>query len=152
MSTDDPCPDCGRSDCRYVRYPDATTSCDHRPDRACDACLTVILTALTEECGGYDDVPRICAEHDAYEPCRRCALDELAALGQEIGEIDPVDLYCAEHDRHRPCRACEKQTSRDRDAADLASGAKTREQLTRENGVVAAIAGDYDIDSAERLW
>lgn len=35
-------------------------------------------------------------------------------------------------------RACEKQAAREQDAADLASGAKTREQLHAEN---AAFAG-----------
>lgn len=34
-------------------------------------------------------------------------------------------------------RAREKQASRERDEADLASGRKTREQLRRENGVFA---------------
>lgn len=34
-----------------------------------------------------------------------------------------------------PERAREKQASRDQDAADLASGKKTREQLRRENGM-----------------
>jgi hypothetical protein len=34
-------------------------------------------------------------------------------------------------------RAREKQASRERDEADLASGRKTREQLRRENGAFA---------------
>ena len=32
-------------------------------------------------------------------------------------------------------RAAEKQASRDQDSADIASGRKTVEQVTRENGV-----------------
>jgi len=44
-----------------------------------------------------------------------------AAL-QAIGVFDPAE------------RAREKQASRDRDAADLASGRKSAEQLNRENG------------------
>lgn len=38
-------------------------------------------------------------------------------------------------------RATEKQSSRDRDELDLASGAKTREQLQRENGFIRAEFG-----------
>jgi hypothetical protein len=36
-------------------------------------------------------------------------------------------------------RDAEKQASRDRDAADLASGRKTREQLTVENDMFAGV-------------
>lgn len=44
-------------------------------------------------------------------------------------------------------RAAEKQASRDRDAADLASGAKTREQLWRENTLLPARLTSFDIRS-----
>ena len=42
-------------------------------------------------------------------------------------------------------RAREKQAARDADAAALASGAKTREQLTRENGILT-------VDMARPRW
>ncbi len=44
-------------------------------------------------------------------------------------------------------RAAEKQASRDQDAADLASGKKTRAQLWRENTFLPAHLTSIDIAS-----
>jgi hypothetical protein len=44
-------------------------------------------------------------------------------------------------------RAAEKQASRARDAADLASGAKSREQLWAENTMIPARMTSFDIRS-----
>ena len=48
-------------------------------------------------------------------------------------------------------RAREKQASRDQDAADLASGAKTREQLHAENAALAGLRVRVDYAGAKRL-
>lgn len=48
-------------------------------------------------------------------------------------------------------RAREKQASRDSDARDLASGAKSREQLRRENGVFALPDAQIVWDECEQL-
>jgi hypothetical protein len=53
-----------------------------------------------------------------------------------------IEVYTPEMQRER---AAEKQASRDQDAADLASGRKTREQLTRENGAFAFPPGSVRI-------
>lgn len=52
--------------------------------------------------------------------------------GRIIPGEEPVPpVYPSLEDRQR-----EKQASRDKDAQDLASGHKTREQLRRENGLI----------------
>jgi hypothetical protein len=48
-------------------------------------------------------------------------------------------------------RAREKQLSRDQDERDLASGAKTREQLTRENTFLDPSVFRIRLDLCERL-
>ena len=48
-------------------------------------------------------------------------------------------------------RAREKQASRDQDAADLASGRKTREQLKRENSATAGIQFHMNLAAAKKL-
>ena len=45
-------------------------------------------------------------------------------------------------------RAAEKQASRDADDAALASGAKSRDELRRENGAFAQLRGRLDIAAA----
>jgi len=42
-------------------------------------------------------------------------------------------------------RAAEKQASRDKDAEDLATGRKTREQLWKENTMIPAHETSFDI-------
>jgi hypothetical protein len=46
----------------------------------------------------------------------------------------------------------EKQASRDADERDLASGRKSREQLSRENGLFHGRRWIVDLGSAKRLW
>ncbi len=48
-------------------------------------------------------------------------------------------------------RAAEKQASRDQDEADLASGAKTREQLRRENGLLFGFGWRVKLAEAKSL-
>ena len=48
-------------------------------------------------------------------------------------------------------RAREKQAARDQDAADIASGAKSREQLHAENAVLAELRVRVDYAGAKRL-
>ena len=48
-------------------------------------------------------------------------------------------------------RALEKQLSREQDERDLASGAKTREQLRRENGIFVFPNARMRLDLCERL-
>ncbi len=48
-------------------------------------------------------------------------------------------------------RAREKQASREQDERDLASGAKTREQLHRENAAFAGLKVRIDFSKAKKL-
>lgn len=48
-------------------------------------------------------------------------------------------------------RAREKQAAREQDAADLASGAKTREQLRAENATFAGLRVRVNFAGAKRL-
>ena len=48
-------------------------------------------------------------------------------------------------------RAREKQASRDQDAADLASGAKTHEHLHAENAALAGLRVRVNFAGAKRL-
>ncbi len=53
----------------------------------------------------------------------------------QVGRFDPV------------ARAAEKQAARDRDEQSLASGAKSREQLWRENSFIRAAGSEIDFAS-----
>ena len=49
-------------------------------------------------------------------------------------------------------RVRQKQAARDQDAADLASGRKTQEQLHRENSWLHGLRFRVDLAGAKRLW
>ena len=92
---------------------------------------------------------------------RRAADDQLAQIddsSQECAELSPGDCaYFEDEIEFQPAdpdfhcvRHAKKQESRDADAAALASGAKTREQLREENGKVRIARIHWDRVKAPR--
>jgi hypothetical protein len=76
---------------------------------------------------------------DVRPPRNACAARLCYSRGVPAPTFDPAE------------RAREKQLSRDQDERDLASGAKTREQLRRENAFVHPCEFRVRLDLCERL-
>lgn len=88
---------------------------------------------------GRDPNPARCKAKAATPPLQANCRGPVVSCAMASETFDPKE------------RAREKQLSREQDERDLASGAKTREQLRRENGFFAFPTAKILWDECERL-